>query len=251
MPGASFLREGASSEHLYTVLQRLGLSLQDARRRPPADSQLRAAGRHGRPARHADARDGAFGRGAHAAGAVRVSARKLWDLYSQLSVAGFRHHLARRARGAADRRASGQPRPAHRARAHRVSAAASVRARRGGRAGQERHASSFRSPSSISPTRSACRWCTPTRRSSGCCVSKAIRWKDRVFEMVDRRRSAGDRRRRRRHARLTTAVYLKWRRYDALRYRQRMAAAIAQPVSNMSAPRSRAPAARPAAIRPR
>ena len=29
---------------------------------------------------------------------------------------------------------------------------------------QRQRASSFRSPSSISPTRSACRWCTPTRR---------------------------------------------------------------------------------------
>ena len=109
-----FERGHAQRISLYRAA-RLGLSLQDARRRPPANSQLRAARRHGRPARRADARDGALGRSADAADAVRLPAQQIVRSLQPFSLARLRHHLARRARGAIDRRASGQPRPAHRA----------------------------------------------------------------------------------------------------------------------------------------
>ena len=51
---------------------------------------------------------------------------KLWDLYSRLSGARVRRHLARGARGADARREPAERRPPHRARARGLSAAAPV-----------------------------------------------------------------------------------------------------------------------------
>ncbi len=163
-PGASFLREGARSEHLYTVLSGWAFRykmLDDGRRQIlnyalPADM----VGLQGTLMREME----------HSVEALTpltlcvFPRSKLWDLYSQLSLARLRHHLARGARGAADRRASGQSRPPHRARAHRVICCCICSCAPRRRAWPRTAPSSFRSRSSISPIRSACRWCTPTRR---------------------------------------------------------------------------------------
>ena len=58
--------------------------------------------------------------------------------------------------------------------------------RRKKRAWSRTEASSFRSPSSTLPIRSACRWFTPTRRSSGCSSPKPFAGKIAMFEIADR-----------------------------------------------------------------
>src|SRR6516162_6015300 len=82
---------------------RMGLALQDARRRPPADSQLRIARRYAWPAGRADERDGAFGRSVDTAHAVRLSTHVILVPLRQASITGLRCHLARSSRGAAYR----------------------------------------------------------------------------------------------------------------------------------------------------
>ena len=78
-------------------------------------------------------------------------------------------------------------------------------------------------------------------------ASNAIRWKDRMFEMVDRAalvQIAGDDARQRPAA----TVYLKWRRIGRCDIASAWPPPHPQPVSNKSAPTSRVPVRMPAAM---
>ena len=164
--GASFLRQGTRNEHLYTVLSGWAFRykmLDDGRRQIlnfalPADM----VGLQG----SVDGRDGAFGRGADADVRLCVFPRgEAVRPLQPVSDAGVRHHLAGGARGATAStsifcqlgRRTALERTAY------LLLLLFVRAQELGLAPGQRR-SSFRSPSSIWPTRSACRWCTPTRR---------------------------------------------------------------------------------------
>ena len=119
--GASFLREGTRSEHLYTVLSGWAFRykmLDDGRRQIlnyalPADM----VGLQGAVMREME----------HSVEALTplvlcVFPRgKLWDLYGHFPSLAFDITWLAASRGATDRRISRQSRPAHCGRAHRVS----------------------------------------------------------------------------------------------------------------------------------
>ena len=137
-------------------------------RRRPADPELPDAGRPDRAARQPDGRDAAFGRGAVADAALRVRAR-------QICMTLYRNHpglayditwIASREEQMLDENLLSIGRRTALERAAYLIAFICAARGQGRLARRRQMRPNSRSPSSMSPIRSACRWSTPTRRSA-------------------------------------------------------------------------------------
>src|SRR2546427_11913982 len=101
--GTTLFLEDTNSPHLLHGVGGLGVPLQDAPGRPPANSEFRAAGGFPRPADVGVRQDGTFGGSPDRHGVVHFSARETVGVVQRPSEPELRCHLACRARGAGAR----------------------------------------------------------------------------------------------------------------------------------------------------
>ena len=179
--GASFLREGTRSEYLYTVLTGWAFRyklLNDGRR------QIL---NHALPADMLGLQGALMHEMEHSVEALTplvlcvFPRAKLWDLYSRFPSLAFDiTWLAAREEQFIDEHLVSLGRRTALERVLPICSCICLCGRKSP-AWSKMEASSFHSHNSISPIRSVCRWCTPTRRSSGC--SSATRFVGRTASL--------------------------------------------------------------------
>ena len=169
--GASFLREGARSEHLYTVLSGWAF------RYKMLDDGRRQILNYALPADMVGLQGALMNEMEHSVEALTplvlciFPRAKLWDLYSRIPTIAFDiTWLAAREEQLIDEHLVSLG-AVRRLNALRTCFSTCSRGRT--RPGLVKNRTiNFRSPSNISPTRSECRWCIPTRRSNACSSAK-------------------------------------------------------------------------------